>query len=163
MNRASYYLAIARSESLIRRYFSRRSSDADEISDLTQETIAALLDAHNRFRGACAINTWVYSVCSNTYRKHVYYAVKRRKMDETLQEKHAAAMSAAEAVEINCPNRAGVSLILGLLNPSDKRLFHLYYTEKRSVSEVASLLSRTEGTTKWLLYRLRGRIREAVL
>jgi DNA-directed RNA polymerase specialized sigma24 family protein len=57
MNKAKYYFSVVRSELFIRRYFARYSRDPEEISDLTQEAIAALLDAHQKFRGAGKFST----------------------------------------------------------------------------------------------------------
>ena len=155
MNKTEYYRSVTRLEPFIRRCFTRHSRDPEEISDLTQETVAALLDAHRRYRGAGKFTTWVYSVCRNVYRRHIYYQTRIRKLDDMMKQ--------------NCPESSGenerlqIRVIVEGLDFSDRRLYHLFYVERRSVAEIASLLARTEGTTKWLLYRLRGRVRDAIL
>ena len=157
MNKESYYQSVGRSETLIRNYFARHSRDPEEISDLTQEAVAALLDAQRRYNGTCTFTTWVYSVCRNVYRQHVYYQIRRRRIEESLKQNYVApAESPGDAPFEICA-------ALEALDPADRQLYRLYYVERRSVAEVATILARTEGTTKWILHRLRRRIRDALL
>ena len=168
MDKASYYLSVARSQDLIRRYLAARSQDPDEVSDLIQESMAALLDAYPRFRGACRFESWVHSICRNVYRKHVYYQVRRRRLDRSLSTRLAVS-SAVPGGPLACSGcleadeAIDLEATLAALEPADRRLYRCYYVEGRSVAELAALLDKTEGTTKWLLYRLRGRIRDAIL
>ena len=158
MNKAEYYLSVVRSEPFIRSFFVRHSRDPEETSDLTQEAIAALLDAYHRFRGASKFSTWVYSVCRNVFRKHVYYQARIRKVDKTIKRDYATACAQkAEATE-----RSQIRAVIETLEVADRRLYRLFYVERRSVVEIASLLGCTEGTTKWLLFRLRGRVWDAI-
>ena len=155
MSKTEYYRSVVRSEPLIFRYFTRRSRDPEEISDLAQETMAALLDAYRSYRGEGIFSTWIYSVCRNVYRKHIYYQTRSRRLDAVLKRNYAAT-----------PGENGCSEIRGIvehLDFSDRRLYRLYYVERRSIAEIASLLGRAEGTTKWLLFRLRERVRDAIL
>ena len=168
MTKASYYLSAARSDALIRGYFTRHSSDPEEISDLTQEAIAAVLDAYHRYRSACTFTTWVYSICRNVYRKHVYYQVRRKKIDVSLVREYASdsAPSAANrsfGTGYNEDGKLEIGAALEALEPADRRLYKLYYLEQRSVADVAAALEKTDGTTKWLLHRLRRRIRDVIL
>ena len=159
MNKATYYRAVVRSESLIRAYFTRHSSDPDERSDLTQETIAALLDAANRFRGDCKFSTWVYSVCRNVYRKHVHSQARTRRIGAAAERE----LANLDEHDSRATDRAQIRGIIETLELADRRLYRLFYVEHRSVADVASLLDGTAGTTKWLLHRLRGRVRDAIL
>jgi RNA polymerase sigma-70 factor (ECF subfamily) len=144
---------------MIRCYFLRRSGDPEEISDLTQEAIAMLLDAYQRFRGTSKFSTWVYSVCRNVFRKHIYYQARNRKLDRMMMQNYAAAC--VQKAEPNIHSQIRVEI--EALETADRRLYRLFYVEHRSISEIASLLGRTEGTIKWLLFRLRRRIRNAIL
>ena len=159
MSKAEYYLSVVRSEPFIRSFFVRHSRDPEETSDLTQEAIAALLDGYRRFRGDSRFSTWAYSVCRNVYRKHVYYQARIRRIDETMKRDYAAAC----AEKVAATERLRISAVVEALEVADRRLYRLFYVERRSVAEIASLLGRTEGTAKWLLYRLRGRVRDAIL
>ena len=155
MSKTEYYRSVVRSEPLIRRYFTRRSRDLEEISDLAQEKMAALLDAYRRYRGEGIFSTWIYSVCRNVYRKHIFYQTRSRRLDAALKQNYAVTPGENECSEIRG--------IIEHLDSSDRRLYRLFYVERRSIAEIASLLGRTEGTTKWLLFRLRGRVRDAIL
>ena len=166
MDKTSYYLAVSRSTSRIRRYFESRSSDPEEIADLTQETIASLLESSGRYREACSFATWVYSVCRNVYGRHVYYAVRRRKLDRTLQDEFVdqAESRDGKAGPIEAEMRmAALETAMERLDTHDRRLCQLYYLERMSVAKVSDLLDRSEGTVKWQLSRLRRRLRDAIL
>lgn len=166
MDKASYYLAASRSTSRIRLYFESRSSDPEEIADLTQETIASLLESSGRYCEACSFTTWVYSVCRNVYGKHVYYAVRRRKLDRFLQHEFVeqAESRDGEPGPSDAEMRiAALETAIERLCPHDKWLYRLYYVERLSVADVSDLLDRSEGTVKWQLYRLRRRLRDAIM
>ena len=166
MDNASYYLAVSRSTSRIRRYFESRSTDPEEIADLTQETIASLLASGARYREACSFATWVYTVCRNVYSKHVYYAVRRRKLDRTLQNEfieQAELRDGKPGPAVGETRMAALETAIERLDTHDKWLYQLYYVKRMSVAKVSDLLDRSEGTVKWQLYRLRRRLRDAIL
>ena len=166
MDKGSYYLAVSRSTSRIRRYFESRSSDPEEIADLTQETIVSLLESSGRYREACSFATWVYSLCRNVYGKHVYYAVRRRKLDRTLQDEFVDQAESGDGKpgSIDAEIRmAALETAIERLDTRDKWLYQLYYVKRLSVAKVSNLLDRSEGTIKWQLYRLRRRLRDAIL
>ena len=168
MTKAGYYLSVARSNTLVRGYFARHSSDPEEISDLTQEAIAAALDAYHRYRSACTFSTWMYSICRNVYRKHVYYQVRRRRIDESLKREYDVDSRQSMAgrsfgTDYDQDGKLVIGAALEALDPADRQLYRLYYLEQRSVAEVAAILGKTDGTAKWLLHRLRRRIRDVIL
>jgi RNA polymerase sigma factor (sigma-70 family) len=166
MDKSSYYLAVSRSTSRIRRYFESRSSDPEEIADLTQETIASLLESSGRYREACSFTTWVYSLCRNVYSKHVYYAVRRRKLDCTLQGEFVDQVESDDGKTgsiVGETRMAALETAIERLDTHDKWLYQLYYVKRLSVAKVSDLLDRSEGTIKWQLYRLRRRLRDAIL
>jgi RNA polymerase sigma-70 factor, ECF subfamily len=166
MDKANYHSAVSRSTLRIRRYFESRSSDPEEIADLSQETIASLLESSERYREACSFATWVYAVCRNVYSKHIYYAVRRRELDRILRDEFVdQAVSRDEK-----PDPIEVAVRMDALESAterldtyDKRLYQLYYLERLSVAKVSNLLNRSEGTVKWQLYRLRRRLRDVIL
>ena len=166
MDKARYYAAVSRSTSRIRRYFESRSNDPEEIADLTQETVASLLESSGRYREACSFTTWVYSVCRNVYGKHVYYAVRRRKLDRSLQREFVEQVESSDGISGSTSAEVRMAALGGALerlDSHDKRLYQLYYVERLPVAKVSKLLVRSEGTVKWQLHRLRRRLRDAIL
>ena len=62
-----------------------------------------------------------------------------------------------------CLERSALETALARLDAYDRRLYRLYYQERFSVSNVSTLLGRSNGTIKWQLSRLRTRLRDAIL
>ena len=105
-------------------------------------------------------------MCRNVYGRHVYYAVRRRKLDRSLQHEFAEQAKTREGNPgaIDAETRmAELEVAMERLDAYDRRLYRLYYAERLSVANVSHLLDRSEGTVKWQLHRLRRRLRDAIL
>jgi RNA polymerase sigma factor (sigma-70 family) len=154
MTKAEFQTLVTRSTPGIRRYFARRSGNPEEIADLTQEAIAALLESQTRFRGTCSFVTWMYTICRNTYGKHVYYAQRRRAIDNQLFSTAPTAEELLSREDEKLMVRS-IETFVETLDYASRRLYRWYYLEKRTIREIAETLEKAEGTVKWWLYRLR--------
>ena len=133
-------------EDRIRRYFSRHVSNQEDIEDLAQDAICALMDSYSRFRGDSSVTTWVYAICRNHL--YLYYRTKKRRrkiVSRLLQEPSSGFDNSQAVLDIACER----------LTTEQKRLFIEFYRNRRSIREIADLLVKPEGTVKFLLYELR--------
>jgi len=142
--------------SLIRQIvFSRE--DAEE---LTQDVFVKAFTKLNSFRGGSSLSTWLYRIAYNTAisstrkQKYVYPEIDEKMLgnipdaavDELLDKEHdEALMQRMEAA-------------IERLNPKDRALISLYYSEERSISEVSAITALSPENVKVKLFRVRKKI-----
>jgi RNA polymerase sigma-70 factor (ECF subfamily) len=145
---------LAKHHGLVRSFFRRRCACPEDAEDLAQETFCAIVSAWPRFRGGSAPSTWVWAICRNIYSNHLYTKRRRERLVAELGSGLAAAGDGQD------PPGADLALVLDGLSPEERRLYECYYGEGLSVRKTAVLLERPEGTVKYLLFRLRARVRD---
>ena len=151
--------ALEQNEARVRAYFRRRCRNPQDVEDLVQECLLAVLSSHHRFAARSSVQTWIYAICRNVYRHHVYYAVRDAAIARKLEEHALAGRRHAEGPD---DPRSGMIALLEALTPRERALYRLYYVEARPVLQIARILGRPAGTVKYLLYRLRGHVRALV-
>jgi RNA polymerase sigma-70 factor (ECF subfamily) len=153
---------------LVRVFFSRRCANREDVEDLSQEALCAIVAAAPRFRGDSQPSTWVYAICRNVWTCWL----SRKSAERAKTEALGRELALSDTIGADCDHRSwtgqgidpdmGVDLAaaLGSLRASERRLYGLYYVEGKTVREIARLLERPEGTVKYLLSGLRARLRE---
>jgi RNA polymerase sigma-70 factor, ECF subfamily len=134
----------------VRGYFARRCACPDDVEDLSQETMAAIVRCYSTFSHRSELSTWIYAICRNVFSGFLYHRARDVRLIGKLR-------SEPPAEERSPP--AALPDALGRLTGEEKRLYTLYYVEGSSVREVAARLGRPEGTVKYLLHELRRRVR----
>ncbi len=148
---------------LVRAFFARRCASPEDAEDLAQEVFCAVIRGASRFRGDSTEATWIFAICRHAWSS--WLRAKEREARIAL-----AAMTEAAAGQKGGDDPAGdgdplqglgldLSAALEALGPAERRLYSLYYREDRRVREIAAILGKPEGTVKYLLSRLRDRIR----
>jgi RNA polymerase sigma-70 factor, ECF subfamily len=137
----------------VRAFFTRRCRCREDVEDLSQEALAAVVRCYAAFAHRSSLSTWIYAVCRNVYSNFVYYRSRDARLLQRLGEPPRA----------EDPSLAGaLAASLGRLGREERTLYTLFYVQGLSVREVARVLGRPEGTVKYLLFRLRTRVRELV-
>lgn len=148
---------VSRFDEPIRRWFAARVGDPADAEDLAQETMLAVLESFQRFRGDCSLATWIYAVARNVLLKHIR-GVRRRPLplcpDEDLTDGSTDDRWIAD--------RLTVQVIVAHLPPRLREVYNLYYCERLSTAEIATYLHRSQGTVKYQLYEVRRRVRAAI-
>ena len=134
----------------IRGFFARRCRDHDDVDDLTQEAIAAIIRCYHTFSHRSTVSTWIYAVCRNVLSNYFYYRDRDCRLVERLRP-------SPPAVEAHLP--LALRDAVGQLSRDGQRLYILYYVEGLSIREIAARLERPEGTVKYLLHGLRLQVR----
>jgi RNA polymerase sigma factor (sigma-70 family) len=139
---------IARYEQAIASYFRRRCATTEETEDLVQETCCAIIEGFDRLRNRETPGAWVMAICRNVFAHHVRREVNARSVLMTSDD------------ETTGPNMELARMFLiDSLSPYERKLYTLRYVERRPIAEIASELMKPEGTVKYHLFRLRGRLR----
>ncbi len=143
-------IVLAEFESRIHAFFSRRCGNPEDIEDLAQEAMCAIVSGYHRFAQRSSLSTWVYAICRNVYTNYQYQSARQQKAAAAAREtRHEARQSELE-----------IRLELDSLPSSDRKLYSLFYVQVLTIRQIALMLGKPEGTVKYLLHRLRKRIRE---
>ncbi len=147
---------IKRYERPLLRFFQRNIVDRAEAEDLTQEALLAIFLAGRRFRGESSHATWVFAIARNILHKF-YYKSRYRNLEQRLSE----GIPGADKTDLR---RLALRYAIEGLSRGERRLYELFYVQRRSVAELARTLNIPEGSAKHRLFALRrtlhGRVHE---
>jgi len=163
---------VARHAALVRSFFRRRCASREDAEDLAQEAFCAMVESYPRFRGASAPSTWVWAICRHVLARHLRTKRLRERLAGELETVAASAASAAASAgaagtystgAATAPDeeaRLSLDLVLERLGRNDRLLYQCVYVKGLAIAETARLLGRPEGTIKYQLFLLRGRLRD---
>ena len=151
--------------------FTHHHHDAE---DIVQEVFFRAFRAAPRFRGDCALSTWLYAITLNVARnRHKYWRRRGRELtisldtpshpdtQSALQQAVDPAPGAAEASECH-DFAAHVQQGLARLRPRDRQILHLRNVEHADYLTIARPLGVAIGTVKSRIARARQRLHTVV-
>lgn len=139
----------------------RRVKDTEIAKDLTQETWLKVLRAIHTYRGTAAFSSWLYriaeNVCIDYFRKQKHnteplHLIEERRVTQT----HPCPSRNVERAELRKHLRTAIQQ----LTPIRRQVFCDYYLQELSIKEIATRLSKSEGTIKSHLRNARLQLRE---
>jgi RNA polymerase sigma-70 factor (ECF subfamily) len=145
-------------------FVNRRMRNRADSEEVVQEVFINILSSAHSFRGEAPFAAWVFAVTRRTiaarFKKKRHTTVPLSEGDE---EKPAAEIGATTSshptpLEIYEFRERLTSLREAAntrLSPDQRTLFWLHHLEKRSISEIARALSKSENAVKSNLYRAR--------
>lgn len=131
--------------------------DAPTAEELTQETFYQAFLSLSRFRGECAMRTWLFRIAKNTYSKYVRREIRQR---NTLQAP-AVSPSPTEAAEDREMLKCIRSLIEELEEPARSVMQYRLYSEI-SYAEISQLLEIRPGTAAVIFNRTLTKLRKTL-
>ncbi len=142
--------------SLVRQIVSNRE-DAEE---LTQDVFLKAFRKLDTFKGGSSLSTWLYRIASNTA---VSATRKKRLVYPEFDENQFANLPDETVDEISEKENDEAQLqrlenAIERLNPEEKALISLYYTENKPLTEVALILNLSSDNAKVKLHRTRKKI-----
>jgi RNA polymerase sigma-70 factor (ECF subfamily) len=132
----------------------------EDAEELTQDTFLKAFKKLDTFKGDCSFSTWLFRIAYNT----AVSATRKAKIefpaiDETMLDR--VSDDAAKAVFDEDENEEllqKLEVALARLNVEEKMLITLYYSEDRSVAEIASIMDLSGDNVKIKLYRIRKKL-----
>jgi RNA polymerase sigma-70 factor (ECF subfamily) len=129
--------------------------DAEKARDLEQEMHCALWTSLSRFKGDCALKTWVYRVAHNVAADHVARATRGpRKVPleeiDTLPAAQNPESDAADALVL-----AQVAELIRSLPPVDAQTIVLWL-EGESAAEIAAIIGLSPGAVAVRVHRIKA-------
>jgi RNA polymerase sigma-70 factor (ECF subfamily) len=141
---------------LIRQIVTNRE-DAEE---LTQDVFVKAFRSLDSFKGGSSLSTWLYRIAWNTA---VSATRKKKWVYPEFDEDQFANLPDSTVDEVLSKEEDEVQLqrlekAIEQLNPEERALITLYYTESRPMAEVADILNLSPSTAKVKLHRTRKKI-----
>ena len=144
----------------VRAFAQRLVGDIEAAEDLVQDVFVALPSAIGRFRGDCALRTFLVSIAVNQAKNHVRSAARRR----------AALARMAREPEPTSPDphrdierrQLGDRLMHALDElPLEQRVaVVLSEIEDRTSAEIATIVGAPEGTVRTRIFHAKRKLRE---
>ena len=136
------------------RFFRRRSADASQAEELSQDTFLALLQATERYEPRAAFRTYLFGIAYNILLADRRKTARRR--TDPLDDDHYPAAAAD-------PDSAlWVQRALGTLAPGEREILMLREYEQLSYQEIAELRRIPLNTVRSRLFRARMALRDAL-
>ena len=128
--------------------------DADKARDLEQEIHCALWTSFQRFKGDCALKTWVYRVAHNVAADHIAKAVRGPKKVplEEIDALPAAANPESEAAQALV--LAQVAELIRSLPPLDAQTIVLWL-EGESAAAISDITGLSAGAVSVRVHRIK--------
>lgn len=144
----------------IHRLISRIIPSNEEAEELTQDTFLKAFRKLDTFKGECSFSTWLFRIAYNT----AISATRKRKIvfpviDESVMENVSdETMDSAFEEDGNERNLQQLEKAITRLNVEEKTIITFYYSEDKSVSEIAELMELTPDNVKVKLFRVRKKL-----
>lgn len=131
----------------------------DEARDASQEVFLNVFRAFPRFRGDCALKTWIYRIAL----RECFYRIERRRreqnwtvaaVDDELNEREYPSADPSPLDELESANvRDQLDRVIADLPDRYRTVIILRYYEELPYSEIAAALGIPVNTVKTWLYR----------
>ncbi|HVJ91829.1 MAG TPA: RNA polymerase sigma factor [Labilithrix sp.] len=144
----------------VRAFAQRLVGDIEAAEDLVQDVFVALPNAIARFRGECALRTFLVSIAVNHAKNHVRAAARRRaalaKLAREPEPTSADPHHDAERRELG--NR--LMHALDMLPLEQRVAIVLSEIEERTSTEIAMIVGAPEGTVRTRIFHAKRKLRE---
>ena len=144
-------------------FCARLCRDESRAEDLAQEVFLKALQNRTLIESfnARQCRAWLFAAARNLYCDQVRRAVKERELMEAFLpdgDEEPADETASAAVGLS-----DLESLMGMLDPADRMLFELRYTEGYNASELGEMLHLPPGTVRTRLLKIRTRLKDELL
>lgn len=144
----------------VRAFAQRLVGDQEAAEDLVQDVFVALPSAIARFRGDCALRTFLVSIAVNHAKNHVRASARRRAALSRLarEPEKASHDPHRDAERKELANR--LMLALDALPFEQRVAVVLSEIEDRTSAEIAQIVEAPEGTVRTRIFHAKRKLRE---
>ena len=121
--------------------------------DLAQDTFVRAYERIRSYKGLSSFSTWLFRIACNLF----YDYSRREEKFERIDTDEVAALS-VEPTPV--ADKIDVMRALGTLRPEERMALSLFYLEDMPIAKIASVMERTEGSVKTLLFRGKQHVSE---
>lgn len=132
----------------------------EEAEELTQDTFLKAYRTLQRFKGECLFSTWLYRIAYNT----AISATRKKKYEflyiseQTIEQVEDADLDEQFENQIHEQQLDRLDKAMNYLPPNERALLLLYYTEQKTIEEIADVTRLTPANVKVKLHRIRKKL-----
>jgi RNA polymerase sigma factor (sigma-70 family) len=140
------------------RFFAHKVGDDSE--ELVQRSFVGALESIERFRGDASVRTWLFAIARNILRQWIWERDRARRREDVLEDSCIAALGVGASTAFDVA-REHKQLVVGLQRiPIDSQIvLELFYWEKLTAAEIASVFECPEGTVRGRISKARQQLR----
>ena len=157
-NLFSYFLE--RYSASIHSLITRIIPSKEDAEELTQDAFMKAFRKLDTFKGDCSFSTWLFRIAYNTAisatrkRKIVFPFINESMLESVTEE----LMDTVFEDDVTDERLQKLEQAITKLTVEEKTLITLYYTDEKSVAEIAFMLEQTNDNVKIKLFRTRKKI-----
>lgn len=142
----------------------RRIGNAEDVDDITQETLLEAMRCRDKFQYQSRPETWLFGIALNLIRNHYRRSRVRDIFDdvEACELVDEAGRGPAELVESHQIMQR-VSAVFERLSEETRAVIHLIFNEQLSYAEAANELDIPIGTVRSRISRARAQLKQEQL
>lgn len=143
----------------------RLLANESEASEVAQETMLRAWQHLDRYDASRPFEVWLLAIARNLCLDLLRRRGKLRMHTSDVQELHDVLPSGEASQEtrvLEAESRQGLEDALGTLPLTDREVLALYYVQKRTTKEIASVLGVAPGTIMARLFRAREKLRRVL-
>jgi len=144
----------------VRTFAQRLVGDIEAAEDLVQDVFVALPTAIARFRGDCALRTFLVSIAINHAKNHVRAAARRRAALSRLAREPEPSSSDPQRDAERRQLGGRLMLALDALPLEQRVAVVLSEIEERTSAEIATIVGAPEGTVRTRIFHAKRKLRE---
>ena len=153
---------VRQSSALVQRLTCQWCGTVEEAREAAQEAFVNLLEALPRFRGDCALSTWVYRITLNTCRGRGRRGQLRRSRETPLDQDPADTQPTRQEQLETEEQRHAVQRAVAQLADDYRVPVVLHYQQNLRYEEIAEILGIPLGTVKVRLFRAKRLLRHSL-
>ncbi|MDR1645187.1 MAG: sigma-70 family RNA polymerase sigma factor [Tannerellaceae bacterium] len=135
----------------------RNREDAEE---LTQDVFMKVFRSLSAFKGESSFSTWIYRIAYHTAisemrkKKHEFLAIDEALIENAPEEMTAEMFGANDDSE----QITRLETALSRLAPDEQAILLFFYTEEKSIEEIAHITGLSQSNVKVRLHRIRKKL-----
>lgn len=141
------------------RYSLALTHDRDTAEEVTQQAFFQALKKIDRFRGECALESWLCRIAKNVYLSMLW---KNRRISDEPNKMPAAEDTVQTALE-DAETADRLFTLLHQLPEPYKEVFWLRTFGERSFGEIAALFGKTESWARVTYHRAKGKLQKGLV
>jgi len=168
-DRAALEELLVRYQPRVYRFGMRMCGDVEDASDVMQDTLLAMAQSLETFRGDASVSTWLYTIarrfCLRKRRKSTFAPTHEESLDAADSRLAETLPSPAEPPDDTVARHeiaSAVDRAIGALDPGQREVLVLRDIEGLSAREVAEVVGLSVDAVKSRLHRARVAVRQAL-